>query len=218
MKAYKVSYQNNQFIDIETDKRIILKPGNEFILSGNDVAFTEEDKTLKINDPKCDKDKEKHMIEKYGKDNVLKIIPSGAHLFFRVGNPKVTEKNEIHEHLFRCKIKEDLYLYLMKNKDHRDHMNWRLADCSCELDKFIYGGFEHFESIKAESLNKLFSQTVMYYFNMKRSGSTNAFDTYFIHFDNMEIDIEKVRRKKYQSLGDTRKETIKTQSIWKTSV
>lgn len=208
MKAFKAIYSHGHFIDIETKERIIPVQGAEYTISAADNAFRTEDSKLKIGDNLNTKEKADSLEKKYGKDKYAKILVVGDQLFFRVGNSRQIEGDENKQYIFVCTLLEDLYLYLLKGKNGDEAEHWRLADCKCELEKCLIGGLTLTEKIRAESLNKLFSNTVQFYFSMQRSGSANAFDTFFNYESRMKISFEDTINKKYKGISKLREDFV----------
>lgn len=60
-------------------------------------------------------------------------------------------------------------------------------NCVCKLESCISNNFKISENIEADSLNKLFSKTVTFYFNMQRSASANAFTSFYVYKSNVSI-------------------------------
>lgn len=209
IQTYKVKYIHGHFIETVSNKRIIPIHGAEYIITAGEEDFIKEDPKLLIGYPLSETAKEKWVIGKYGKDNVVKILHSGEKLFFRVGNSKVLRGDESHQFIFLCTLKEDLYLFLTSGGKKENSQDWRLVDCNCELEKCLAGGLALNEKISAESINKLFSQTVMFFFNMQRSGSTNVYDTFFHYQPDIEITFSGMLSKRYFSLGKIRNRIAK---------
>jgi hypothetical protein len=61
--------------------------------------------------------------------------------------------------------------------------SWRVAPCVCKLNDGVFGDIKVPENFQSKSLNQLFSNTVMYFFSLHRSGACNAFDTFFTPMD-----------------------------------
>lgn len=208
MNAFKAIYSHGHFIDVESKKRLIPVQGAEYTICAADNAFRTEDSKLKIGDNLNTKEKADSLEKKYGKDKYAKILVAGDQLFFRVGNSRKAEGDENKQYIFICTLLEDLYLYLLKGKNGDEAEHWRLADCKCELDKCLLGGLTLTVKIRAESLNKLFSNTVQFYFSMQRSGSANAFDTFFKYGKGIKINFEDTINKKYEEISKLRKEFV----------
>ena len=83
-----------------------------------------------------------------------------------------------------------------------------MANCQCILDDCLLGGLTLTEKIPAESLNKLFSQTVMFYFSMQRSGSCNAFNTFFIYRPDMKVYFDTALNELYDAIKIKRREFV----------
>lgn len=208
MKAFKVVFQHGQFIDLETQKRIIPVQGAEYVISADSDSFTTDDVKLEMEKPLSDIDKARWADNKFGKGNYVKILNAGEQLFFRIGNSKQVQGDESQEYIFLCTLLEDLYLFLYKGRKGNDPKDWGLAECKCMLDRCLQGGMTLTEQIPAESLAKLFCFTVMFYFSMQRSGSTNAFDSFFIYKPGMQITFEKSRKMQYRNLNNFRQDVV----------
>ena len=208
MKAFKVVYQHGHFIDKESKKRIIPVQGEEYIITADPKAFTSEDAKLEMSDPLSQSEKFGWASEVYGNGNFHKILNTGQLLFFRIGNSKRVQGDESRQYIFVCTLLEDLYLYLLKGKKRDNEEDWRMANCQCILDDCLLGGLTLTEKIPAESLNKLFSQTVMFYFSMQRSGSCNAFNTFFIYKPDMKVYFDTAFNELYDAIKIKRREFV----------
>lgn len=182
MKAFRVEYRNGHFIDTETKKRIIPIPGSFYTITGKDEVFATEDEKLELKESKSTEVKRDWAIKKYGEGNVIQLLPAGKKLYFRVGNSKVVKGDSRFDYRFSCILLEDLYLYKLKGRLAKDPNSWRLAECNCQLEDCITNNLTLSEKLPASSLNKLFSQTIMFYFSMQRSGATNVFENFYQHF------------------------------------
>jgi hypothetical protein len=180
MGGHRVIYKHGQFIEKETGKRIIPVQGKEYIIIGLSDSFEEKDSKLKSGPRKTEKEKAEWAYNKFGDGNCLKLLGAGQDLIFRIGNSIIIEGDESNEYHFRCLLLEDLYLYKIRYRDGNMAKDWRLAECQCELTDCISGGLKITEKIVAESLNNLFTQTVMFFFNLQNSGATNVFNTFNI--------------------------------------
>lgn len=127
---------------------------------------------------------------------------------FRIGNSKILEKDESQQFIFRSTLLEDQYVFKVKGTNGGSPEDWRLAPCKCQLVDCLLGGLTLTEKVSAESLNALFSQTVMFYFNMQHSGSANVFDTFFEYDPTKRISFEEIKAKQYNSLGKLRTKLI----------
>jgi hypothetical protein len=179
MKAYKVIFSNGQFLEKGTNKRILLANNGEFILTGEEHFFADKDEKLRTPDLMEPDAKLDFVQKKFGKDKVLKLLPSGTILFFRLGNSKRLSGEKTMEYFFKCTLLEDLYMYKIGTRAQSVYDSWRLAPCVCALIDCVFGGIKVPESFQAKSLNQLFSNTVMFFFSLQRSGACNAFDTFF---------------------------------------
>ncbi len=204
MKAYKVIYKHGHFIDVETQTRLIPVQDAEYTISAPDNAFKTEDAKLTVADALNRETKAKWVEKKYGIGKFIKILGENEQLFFRVGNSKRIEGDENHQYIFLCTLKEDLYMYLLKGKKGNVEEDWRLVDCKCALESCLMGGLTLTEKVPAESLNKLFSHTVMFYFNMQRSAAANAFNTFYLYHEGMHITFDGATWQHYPGLSTLR--------------
>ncbi len=208
METFKVKYIHGQFIEVNTHQRIIPVQGAEYIISGNTADFKKEDEKLRVSVASSTETMRKWAREKFGEGNYLKLLDTGSQLIFRVGNSKKIYGDESREYIFSCTLQEDLYLFLVKGGDKKNPKDWRLANCICELWECLDGGLLITEKIKAESLNQLFTKTVMFYFNLQRSGSTNVFSTFCLFPLDSKITFSGFYHNHYFSLGMHRAEII----------
>ena len=180
MKAFTAIFNRGHFIDKETQKRIIPRQGYSYTLSGIDSAFKEDDERLGELDCLSANEKRMALISKHGEFNIKLILKQGTELNFSVGNDKKLKTDSSGHYFFTCEILEDLYIYCAANKSGEKKLHWRMAECTCQLKTCTTGGLTLTEKIKAKSLNKIFSNTVMFYFPLQRSGSINVFTSFFI--------------------------------------
>lgn len=175
--TYEVIYKRGHFIDIKTSKPIHPIQGKQFQIVGKREFFESTEQAPKTQIALDSEDKKLKVEKAYGKDNILKMYDAGTIFNFEIGSTKY------NNHYFRCKIFEDLYLYLMKNKPPEDYKSWRLVKCHCVLESSLIEGVQKEEKITAHSLNELFSNTVQYYFSQQRNSAANTFQS-FLTFEN----------------------------------
>lgn len=212
MKSFVVIYQNGQFMDKNTKERLIPISNKEFTISGSDDSFTYEDSRLALDPPLAEKDKALWAEKEFGPGNIIKILNSSEVLRFRIGLPRSFDELNSRQFNLTCTLLEDLFLYISKNGNRRNHKDWRLAPCQCELTECKYGGLVITEKIKAESLNSLFSQTVMLYFNLQRSGSTNVFTNFYLDPSPKKLKIGVSQEREYSNLDSIRHEISRQHS------
>lgn len=208
MRAFKVIYKHGHFIDVETQQRLIPVQGAEYTIIATNKAFKTEDSKLKIGDVLNPSEKAVWAKREFGEGKYGKIMSAEEQLFFRVGNSRRVEGDESHQYIFVCTLLEDLYLYLLKGKKGDEEEHWRLADCKCALESCLLGGLTLTEKVPAKSLNALFNNTVQFYFSMQRSGSANAFNTFYKYVREMEITFEGATNQRYYGLSNIRKEFV----------
>jgi hypothetical protein len=209
MKSFNAIYKHGHFIDKETGKRLIPQQGFEFVIIAEPNSLLEFDDKLTVANPMSSEEKKLWAFNQFGEGSYIKIGDAGDQLFFRIGNSKVAKGDESNRYILLCLLKEDLYLYLLKDRMGESPNDWRLAECICELEKCLDGNLLLSEFIKADSLNKLFSHTVQFFFPTQRSGSTNVFTTFYIYKENMKPTLTTPFKGIYESLDDRRNKVVR---------
>lgn len=187
MKSYKVKFIHGQFIEEETQKRIIPIQGKSYIIISEEDSFDETDPRMKVNEI-LDSEKKKISIEKkYGINRTIKLLNKGEKLFYRIGNSKRIQGDESQSYIFLSILLEDLYIHLKKDKKGDNINDWQLVNSVIRLENCISSDIKIVEKIQADSLNQLYSKTVTFYFNMQRSASANAFTSFYLYKPNLSI-------------------------------
>lgn len=200
MKAFKTLYQNGEFIDIETDKRVVLRNGKQFTLMSEDENFLTKDRKMFDEKPLDSASKKNWIDTLYRNQKTIIFLPSGTELYFSIRLSRVDDNDSYAFYEFICELLEDQYLYEVNQRSNNgfysinDPINYRLANCICELKKCLNHNLILTENIREYSLNKLYTSTVQFYFSMRRSATTNVFNTFKIHsipngFQNNHIKI-----------------------------
>jgi len=196
MKAFKVVFKHGHFIEVNTNKRILPRQGGEFIITANEEDFERFDYKIATREPLDIGVQAKTVFAKYGEQNVIKIRNRGEKLVFVISNSQRVPGDESRKYVLVCHLLEDLYVYHKKNKPERYKFeNWKLASCVCEVDSCADGGLQISEKITADSLNKLFSHSVNFYFPLQRSGTTNAYDNFFVYVPELPATIKTIELK-----------------------
>lgn len=215
MKNYTVKYKNGHLIDVATGKRIFLKRGGEFTLLGDDLMFEDKDELTFQRLPLSSSEKYSILQNNYKNYRFVKVAWAGQKFIYRIGLSKMTKEDVKIEYLFDAVIMEDLYIKSkINNKEDSKQDKWSLCDCLCKTTKCIDGDLQMFEEIQGLSLSNLFSNMVAFYFTLQRSGSCNAFNTYFFaeHDNYVLSDVDRSLSKNrftLESIGDFRKKIEK---------
>lgn len=211
MKAFSVKFLNGHFIDQDTEKRIILVQNGIYTISANDSAFVEEDEKLIIAAGLEKELKAKEIQEKHKNTDTIIFLPANTELLFRIGNSKSLKGDQSYAHFLTCILLEDLYIYFVKNgtNEKNDPIAWRLSRCKCQLKESKIGGLVLTEKIVGNSLNDLFTKTVMFYFSLQRSGSINVFSNFYLYDSNKRIEPSYDLSRQFVSLGVRRESFIK---------
>lgn len=202
MKTYKIRYSKGHLIDVETNKRILLRRGGEFTLLGDNDQFEEYDYLNAPVEKKSSDDKYADLKNKSGVTHLEKICSAGSRLAFRIGIKKRTEEDQHSEFLFVAVLEEDLYLR------SSDGEKWTLCECLCYSEECVEGDLQMIEPVYGNSLNNLYSNLVAFYFPLQRSGACNAFDTF--HKVGEEVPtLSRIKNSPHTKLKDNRKKIIK---------
>jgi hypothetical protein len=204
MKTYKVEFQRDHFIEVGTKNTINPKNGQIYILTGEDNAFDINTVKTKISQSLDSIAKRELMLKKYGKNRCRKILDSGSKLYFRVGKTQKAEGDINQEFVIQCILLEDLYLYLKEDTDGNDPLSWRLANCNCQIESCFLGRLELPTKVASNSLNSLYTKTVMHYFSEQLSGSTRAFTTFFRHDREEQITFYGAANEQFETLNKIR--------------
>ncbi len=190
MKVYKAFNQNGLLFNSD-GKRLVLKDKFHFEIIGEDDAFEEIDTLNSLPSyVRNDKEMKEYINRHYQKAEVIKIFEVGQSFLFRVGLGKTRKKNENKEFFFICKLLEDLYSYKTK-----PNANPRLCKCINHVVDCLDGALERFETIYADSLNTVASNTIVHYFSLKRSSAMNVLKD-FKPLTQIQLDNELDKLKK----------------------
>lgn len=191
MEIIKAIFRFGHFYDPQTHKRILIREGAEagLVLEGGDQRGLPVEYPGKMRDAKA-------LFQELKDDPTVhgawRVKSKGERLYFRFeiefkkegdefGGRRESlaglEKGKIRyvSYLFEVELLEDLYFYLTAGK------KMQIYDCACKLSRQIKGDIgELFEPLFAHSLTEIYRNTVVHYFAYKRSGSNNAFDSFYV--------------------------------------
>jgi hypothetical protein len=201
METYKVKFQNDHFIEV--DKNDVISPvnGKEYFIIGEEGTFEVNKQKNTIGKSLESLAKRDSLIKRHKNSVIQKIINSGTKLYFRTSKPG-GDGNQ--EYIFQCELLEDQYLYLLEGRDGNEPESWRLTKCNCQLEKCLNEELQVYQKLKADSLNSLYTKTVMHFFSEKLSGSTNAMTTFFIHDKEEEIKWYDALKERYLTVNKIR--------------
>lgn len=209
MKRFNVKYSKGHLIDTSTKKRIFLKRGGMFNISGDDNCFEEKD-DLAIEQKSLDSIAKLESLKyKYNKYHIEKITAEGQEYFYRFGLSKKTSEDKVREYCFNAIILEDLYL---RSKNGSD---WLLCECLCKTTECIDGGMQLFEPVVGSSLNNLYANLITSYFPMQRSSTCSVYNTFFLleKNSNSKFDDKKTSMKFIGMIRDRTKNNFKKSKI-----
>lgn len=198
MKNYEVTYTKGHLVDVKNGKRIFLKRGGRFLISGDDNQFEEKD-DLSIEKQALDAVAKLKKIQDDHKGCFFEqIAMAGTELFYRIGLSRKTGEDRQHEFLFQASLLEDLYMY------SKNGSKWRLCNCLCETGYCLEGEVQMIEPVRGLSLNNLFSNLVAFYFPLQRSGACNAFNEFYFPDPDLKPDLGSIKNKRLRSISTTR--------------
>lgn len=211
MKAFRVKFLNGHFIDQDTEKRVIPVQNGIYTISADDSAFVEDDEKLIIASGLEKEQKAKEIEQKHKNTDTILFLLANTELLFRIGNSKSVKGDQSYAHFLTCTLLEDLYIYFVKNGTNEkiDPIAWRLSRCKCQLKESKIGGLVLTEKIVGNSLNDLFTKTVMFYFSLQRSGSINVFSNFYLYDSYKKIEPSYDLSRQFVSLGAQRENLVK---------
>lgn len=180
MKSYEAIYSKGHLVDVKTGKRIFLKRGEKFIITGQDEHFEEKDALKNIHEIRNAQEKYDYLRKNYEGEFLIKIADKDTTLEFGINITKPTNEDKKEKFRFKAVLLEDLYMHSKGGKKEKD---WTLCDCTCEVSECIEGELNLFEPLQSKSLNALYTEMVGFYFNGQRNPACNAFKTYKIIYD-----------------------------------
>ncbi len=189
MEARELIYKHGHFYDAQSKKRVELAEGSgvsiniENRLSDSVPAGTWPLKVVN------GIEKEESIKKEIGIKSYHKILSSGSSLFFSISRGG-GKKKIIYE--FRVELLEDLYFYLKvfwKKKDER------LYNCACVVRENTTKNIDFFEEVNAISLNEIYKNTFVHYFENKGNPACNAIERFYEEIGNDDSTIERYRNK-----------------------
>ncbi len=191
MKNITAIFKYGHFYDPSTNKRILIREGAEAVL----VMENTDMRGLTTEYPGMLRDSRRLFEQLQNDRNVhgaWRVKERGDRLYFHFKIDFKKEGSEfggLHESLFglqkeeirkvhykfEVELLEDLYFYLTADN------KTKIYDCACKLSREVEGDLgKLFEPLFANSLTEIYRNTVVHYFAYKRSGSNNAFDSFYV--------------------------------------
>ncbi len=219
MEIIKAIFKFGHFYDPQTNKRILIREGAEagLVLEKPDQRGlpTEHPVALRSSNTLFQKLKDDSNVQ-----GAQLVKSAGECLYFRFtieykkeGDEfggkyesflglKKEEKRFVH-YKFEVELLEDLYFYLT------DKGKIQTYDCACKLKREFEGDIgPFFEPLFANSLTDIYRNTVVHYFAYKRSGSNNAFESFY-------ADRGCEKRDKLEELREAIKGELKVGVYWR---
>jgi len=177
MKSYSVKYTKGHLVSNENgkEKRIVLKRGQTFQITGEDESFEQKDDLVEPREIRSENEQWYDVRLKNKNRYITKILPRGVKFVFRIGLLRKTEEDSVQEFLFKGELKEDLYLHAKEDRER-----WSASQCTCVVKDCIEGSLSMYEPIAGYSLNNVFANVVAFYFPLQRSGACNIYKHFFI--------------------------------------
>ena len=198
MKSFEVENIRGQLIDVETKKRVILKRGGKFIISGKDDQFEERDEIHKESNQLNSEEKIYALEKEFKNCEFVKIADANTEFIYRIGLGEKTSEDKTAEYLFNAIVLEDLYV---KTKNY---VKWSLCPCLCKTTECIEGDVILHEPTCGSSLNNLFGNMVIEYFPEQRAAACNAFTTFYFKKGFPEPYMRNIKDRRVNSLDERR--------------
>jgi hypothetical protein len=185
VESKNLVYINGHFYEKKTGVRLELQEGAEICVVATDNGFinaspagswpldiiTSEEKEFEL--------KNDTEIIAY-----KKVLNKGSFLYFYIS--RTSPKKVRHE--FKIELLEDLYMYRKKHGEEGD-----LYGCACVVKENISKSLSYFEYIYARSLNELYKNTFVHFFNNKGNPACNAIDRFCEDLQNEASSLRKYR-------------------------
>ena len=182
MKSIDVIHKFGHLYNRQTKERILIEDGVEMSIVINEKDILEKDVSLSKRDEPMDSrakaDELRTKFETY--IPYWKILSEGESLFFKIsGKVPKQSGSESFELEFRLKLLEDLYIYNRK----KDKAKAALFPCKCVIAECFNRGFEFFEPVYGDSLNKARTKLHELFFSRVVNPASNAFREFYITQD-----------------------------------
>lgn len=176
MKTLEVIFKNGHLLNKKDKTAIYLKEGSELVIVSNPANIINKENIFEIEQPKFGDELLKSHQKAFPNCRFVKLLDKDQFFVFRVGLGRRKDGFPDNQYLFKCKIYEDLYMRESANGSG----DWKLLDCVCQTIDCLEGDIIFSQDIPGNSLNKLYNNTVMYYFPLMRSGSCNSFRDFYL--------------------------------------
>lgn len=205
MHTIEVIFKNGHLISKNEKSAIFLKEGCDLVIVTDQNNIIGKENIFEIETPKFDENLLKSHQKAFPNCRFVKLLDKDTHFVFRVGLGRRKEGFPDREYLFKCIAYEDLYM----REAVIGSGEWKLADCVCQTISCLEGDIIFSQDIPGNSLNKLYNNTVMYYFPLMRSGACNSFRDFYpispnsepkLYNFKMHKNLEKIRVDKIHDL------------------
>jgi hypothetical protein len=181
MRALNITFQHGHLYNTDTQERIIVKEGTNYILifdKQEDIAIAK----MKPPEKLLSGDELFHNIRlEKNITHIKKLASTGQHFYFHINTENEHEiaagKKGKKASSFRITLLEDLYLYACSDWNEDLRTNGKLYDCACMVDESKNSTLPFFETIYAKSVNQAIKLTHVHYFGNAGSPGKNAFLT-----------------------------------------
>jgi hypothetical protein len=186
MESKNLIYVNGHFYEKQSGLRLELREGSEICVVATDNGFIKAKPagTWPL-DVMGSEEKEFELKNDTEIASYKKILNKGSFLYFYISRTKP----EKIKHWFKIELLEDLYMYRKKNVEEGD-----LYGCWCVVKENISNSLSYFEDIYARSLNELYKNTFVHFFNNKGNPACNAIDRFLEDPHNEESSLRKYRK------------------------
>jgi hypothetical protein len=189
MLSKNLIYKNGHFYDSLNHKRIGIRDGAEVCIVALTDDFVEAPLAGKIiTEFKSSKELENELGFDGEITSYHKVFDKGKFLYFSI-KKKFDDISINHE--FQVELLEDLYFFYKrvwkKNEEN-------LYDCACVVRKNISDTIPFFEEIYGKSLNQLFKNTFVHYFNNEGNPACNAIDRFYEKAGDEDSNLSRYRK------------------------
>jgi len=175
MITHNVQFKNGHFY-LEDGSRIILTESKHYTISGDERFFSTHDEMLDAKEPRTSEKVQAELEAKYGKENLIKMLPAGTKFHFNLGLGRRKKGVQERGFVFEGLLEEDLYLRLISGRPVETPESWVVADCITSITDCISNNFNLKQKVSEETPGKAFAMLVSTHFRQQRGTGISIYN------------------------------------------
>jgi hypothetical protein len=185
MESKNLIYTNGHFYEKQSGFRLELREGAEICVVTTHGDFIKADPAGTWPLDVMNSEEKELELKNDTEIAYKKILNKGSFLYFYISR---TNPEKI-KHEFKVELLEDLYMYRKNDAKEGD-----LYECWCVVKENISNSLSYFENIYARSLNELYKNTFVHFFNNKGNPACNAIDRFYENPNSEDSSLRKYRK------------------------